>query len=145
VTRADVVADALAWLDTEFIHQASLRGVGSDCIGLVGGIARDRGTPDGLAWAADQEFKGYSRTPNPRTLLAGTEKYLERIRIDEARPGDVLLMRFTDEPQHFSILTALEPPYIVHASNTRKRVVEHRLDDVWRSRVIRAYRYRDLQ
>ena len=42
-SRADVVAAALAWTDTPFHHQARLKGVGVDCVGLVIGVARELG------------------------------------------------------------------------------------------------------
>jgi len=38
-----VVAAARAWIGTPYQHQASLRGVGCDCIGLVRGVWRDLG------------------------------------------------------------------------------------------------------
>ena len=37
-TRTDVVAAAREWLGTPFHHQARLRGVGVDCVGLVIGV-----------------------------------------------------------------------------------------------------------
>ena len=40
VTRAAIVAEALAWLGTPYRHQASLKGVGCDCLGLVRGVWR---------------------------------------------------------------------------------------------------------
>jgi NlpC/P60 family putative phage cell wall peptidase len=39
--RARIVAAARIWLGTPYHHQASLRGVGCDCLGLVRGIWRD--------------------------------------------------------------------------------------------------------
>jgi len=35
-----VVAEALTWLGTPYRHQASLKGVGCDCLGLVRGVWR---------------------------------------------------------------------------------------------------------
>lgn len=35
---ADIVAAARGWIGTPYLHQASLKGVGTDCLGLV----RDR-------------------------------------------------------------------------------------------------------
>ena len=40
VTRADIVAEARAWIGTPYRHQASLKGVGCDCLGLVRGVWR---------------------------------------------------------------------------------------------------------
>lgn len=144
MTRAELAQSARSWLGTPFVHQAARRGVGTDCIGLVGGVARDAGLPDGARWDADERFHAYARTPDPRTLLEGVATYLDRIAVADAEAGDILLMRFTREPQHFALLLSTDPAYIVHASNRRGRVVEHRLDDKWRALVVRAYRYRGI-
>ena len=40
-TRSRIVALARAWLGTPYHHQASVRGVGADCVGLVRGIWRE--------------------------------------------------------------------------------------------------------
>ncbi len=39
-TRRAVVAEARTWIGTPYRHQASLKGVGCDCLGLVRGIFR---------------------------------------------------------------------------------------------------------
>ena len=36
--RADIVALARGWLGTPYHHQASLKGVGCDCLGLIRGV-----------------------------------------------------------------------------------------------------------
>lgn len=145
MTRTDVVDDARLWLGTPYVHQASLRSKGSDCIGMPAGIARDRGTAEGVAWAADRAMHNYGPLPNPRFLIDACERYLDRIPTASADFGDIVLMRFTQEPQHFAIIVATDPPYIVHASRSVGKVVEHRLDEVWRSRIRLAYRYRGLE
>src|SRR4051812_1881115 len=40
LTRAAIVAEARAWIGTRYRHQASLKGVGCDCLGLVRGVWR---------------------------------------------------------------------------------------------------------
>src|SRR5665213_1770116 len=39
-SRSDIVAEARAWIGTPYRHQASLKGVGCDCLGLVRGVWR---------------------------------------------------------------------------------------------------------
>ena len=41
MNRQDVVTAAREWIDTPFHHQARLKGVGVDCVGLVIGVARE--------------------------------------------------------------------------------------------------------
>ncbi len=38
--RARVVAEARAWIGTPYLHRASLKGEGADCLGLVRGVWR---------------------------------------------------------------------------------------------------------
>ena len=40
LTRAAIVAEARAWIGTRYRHQASVKGVGCDCLGLVRGVWR---------------------------------------------------------------------------------------------------------
>jgi NlpC/P60 family putative phage cell wall peptidase len=40
VTRADIACEARRWIGTPYRHQASLHGVGCDCLGLVRGVWR---------------------------------------------------------------------------------------------------------
>src|SRR3954451_5564191 len=43
ITRTAIVAEARAWIGTRYRHQASLKGVGCDCLGLVRGVWRGGG------------------------------------------------------------------------------------------------------
>lgn len=145
-TGYDVVAEAHSWLGTPFVHQASKRGVGVDCVGLIAGVARELGLPGIAAFDASPKYKGYGREPDPKVLLRGCQEFLDEISLDEVREGDILLMRYARDPMHFAIVTRLDPMYVIHALGvTTRNVAEHRLDDVWRSRILRAYRYRGLE
>jgi NlpC/P60 family putative phage cell wall peptidase len=144
VTPADVVADARLWMATPYVHQARVRGVGTDCIGMIGGIARDRGDSAGLAWEVDHEAHAYGRVPSARMLLTMAARYLDQIDASEVGLGDVVLMKFAVDPQHFALVSRVDPVYIIHASSSAGRVVENRLDEKWRSRIVRAYRFRGL-
>ena len=39
--RQDIIAEAQSWLGTPYRHQASLEGVGADCLGLIRGVWRE--------------------------------------------------------------------------------------------------------
>ena len=42
MARAEaVIAAARGWIGTPYLHQASLKGVGTDCLGLVRGVWRE--------------------------------------------------------------------------------------------------------
>lgn len=145
MSRLDILLEAREWIGTPWHHAASCKGVGTDCIGLIVGIARACGIAEAREYATASEYRGYGRDPNPALLIAGCERWLAPIATDDAAPADILIMRFTDEPQHFALVSALDPMYIIHAYAQARKVVENRVDDLWRSRIVRAYRFRGIE
>jgi cell wall-associated NlpC family hydrolase len=131
-TRPQIVNAARAWLDTPFHHQARLRGVGVDCIGLVIGVSRELGLI-----APDFDITAYPRTPDGTSLMATAREHMTEIDRDVMQPGDVVVVSFDKEPQHFGILGDYRHGglSIIHASSqacTAKyapvgRVIETRL------------------
>lgn len=136
-----VVAVARRWIGTPYRHQASCRGVGADCLGLVRGVWREvvgseparppAYTPD---WA---EATGQER------LLAAAACHLVPVE-GEAAAGDVLLFRMRERgpAKHAAILVsdALESGVIVHAYSGHA-VCETRLTEGWRRRIAGIFRF----
>ncbi len=84
------VAEALTWIATPYRHQASLKGVGCDCIGLVRGVWRalsgeDVGLP---AYTPD-----WAEVGEREALLEGLAARFESVELAAAEPGDVLVFR----------------------------------------------------
>lgn len=124
VPAGAVVAAARGWLGVPFGHQGrSRRGV--DCAGLVICVAAELGLP-----VAD--YRAYGRLPRGDTLLRVMRDQCTEYAGDPV-PGTVALMRFEREPQHLAILAGTT---VIHALSTSRRVVEHRLDALWRSRIV---------
>lgn len=123
-TRPQIVAAAREWIDTPFHHQARLKGVGADCIGLLIGLCREFGFV-----APDFDVTGYPRSPDGKTLLPMARQHM--IEIDRAamQPGDVVAVSFDKEPQHFGILGDYRHGglSIIHAASDPGRVIETRL------------------
>jgi NlpC/P60 family putative phage cell wall peptidase len=143
-SRGEIVTEARSWMGTKFHHQASLKGVGCDCIGLVRGVARGVGFRDPFTTGEAIQFAGYGRTPEPKRLLEACERFLQRIAIDAAIAGDILLLRFEREPQHFALLTSRHPDQMIHSHASVGRVTESGIDAKWWRRVLRAYRFQEL-
>jgi hypothetical protein len=116
--------------------------VATDCIGLIGGVALELGLPGAEQWKADPTLHCYGREPDPRMLLAAVVGYLDPVARDDLAPGDVLLLRFNSEPQHFAIMSG--EAMMVHAYAQARKVVENRIDDVWRKRILRGYAFRGI-
>jgi cell wall-associated NlpC family hydrolase len=133
-TRQQIIDEARTWLNVRWVHQGRSR-AGIDCIGIVIKVAH------ALGIFAFDTFD-YSRQPDPNRLRELLGEHMEKIAIDEARIGDILLMRFEREPQHVAIVSDIG---MIHAYAQARRVVEHRLDSLWKSRVVGAYRYKGLE
>jgi len=143
--RADIIIVARGWIGTRWQHQACVRGVAVDCIGLVAGVALELGSAEARAFMARPECRSYGRQPDPTMLLRFAGELLDPVPRDDAQVGDVLLMRFNAGPQHFGFLSAREPDYMIHAYAGARRVVEHGIDTVWRSRIVGAYALRGVE
>lgn len=137
-TRAQLIAEALAWQGTPFHHQAALKGVGADCIGLV------RGSLAALGIEARGVPSNYSRGPDAAALLAAVESsdQLGEIAPVSVRAGDLLLFRVKRDPRHFGLL--VDDETFVHA-DVSFGIVRVPFSDSWRARLMRAWRLLDLE
>jgi len=127
---------ATSALGTPFLHQGRVAGLGLDCAGLYVHICRELGLPH-------EDAKGYPRNPYDGQLekQLDTQPCLERIA--DADPGDILAMRISKQPQHIGIHAGYIDghPYIIHASEEHGGTVMHRLDELWKVRIMRVYRF----
>jgi NlpC/P60 family putative phage cell wall peptidase len=144
VPRSAIVAEAHSWLGTPYRHQASAKGVGCDCLGLVRGVWRafEGGEPEAVPpYRAD-----WAEVGGAETLLAAARRRLFEIPAFQARPGDVLLFRMTPQAcvKHCAIVSGARPgdpePRILHAYWGRA-VVESWLGPWWRRRLAHAFSF----
>lgn len=129
VTREDIIAEARTWLGTPFHHQGRVRGHGVDCAGLVACVGKALGL-------TCFDTARYGRSPDPAMMGDILRRELVAKPISEIQLADVLWLSFDSEPQHVAIVTDVG---IIHATSAIRRVVEHGLDDVWRSRIRCAF------
>lgn len=147
VTRTQVIAEARQWLGTRFHHQGHAKGVGCDCAGLVGGVCVALGLLPADFWETQfARFAGYGRQPHAGLLEAGCAAFLEPVHADSIQLADVLLFRFEAEPQHVGFVGDYVHGgfSVIHSLSTERKVVEHRLDSLWLSRVTGAYQIRGI-
>lgn len=110
-----------------------MKGVGVDCIGLVHEVAR------ALGYAQDVIIPPYARQTTQNMMMRLCDEHLVRVAYPDV--GSVVLMRFTAEPQHMGLLG----DYLgggfsfIHSYALMRKVVEHRLDEVWNSRIVACY------
>ena len=136
MTRDDIIAAARDLIGTPFVHQGRLPHIALDCAGLVVAVAQAVGVE-----YIDQT--GDSRSPSGGLLESALDDQpgITRILPADRQPGDVLLMRFSGDPQHLAILAGTT---IIHAYEAPGLVCEHDLTDLWARRIVRVYRFKDL-
>lgn len=136
--RQDIIIEAKKWLGTKWQHQASLKQVACDCVGLVRGVYRELTGID-VDIAIDYPATWHLFKKEER-LYAEAKRHMVEIRKDEVRPGDVLVFGFYDHPaSHVGILTS--PDTFIHSYQDIGQVIETRLDDAWKKRLRFAFSY----
>ena len=126
-----MVAAARGWIGTGYHHQASARGVGCDCLGLVRGVWREvvgpepeRAPPYSPDWA---EAKG------EETLLAAAMRHF--VPATEAKPGAILVFRWRANVPAKHLGIAAGNGRLIHAYDSAGRVVETVLSRPWQRRL----------
>ena len=133
-----VIAAARGWLGTPYHDQASLRGVGCDCLGLARGVWRD------VVGAEPQAIPPYSRdwgeTGTREVLADGARAMMIEIPLAEIGPGALVLFRMAPRAiaKHVGILTAADS--FIHAYD-RLGVIEEALTTAWARRIAFAFRF----
>lgn len=136
---AEIVAAARGWLGTPYLHQASCRGGGTDCLGLLRGVWREvLGTEPAPipAYTAD-----WSEAEGREDLLAAARLWL--LPAGDPDAGDVLLfrMRAGAVAKHLGIASDTgDSPRFIHAYSGHA-VVETALSEPWRRRIAARFRF----
>ena len=138
LTRAAIVVEARAWIGTRYRHQASQKGVGCDCLGLVRGVWRscigdepETTPPYAPDWA---EAKG------EESLAAAALRHLVPIAPDDFAEGDVLLFRWRDGFVAKHVAIASSTHTMIHAHDGAS-VCEIAIAPWWRRRLAYAFRF----
>jgi NlpC/P60 family putative phage cell wall peptidase len=131
--RSEIVAAAREYLNTPYQHQARVKGVGVDCIGLCFAVCWDLGieVPD---------FTNYSEIPAGNLLLDKIAEFCEPT--DSPEPGDILVFLLEKDPQHVAILSEKDGrETMIHAYMGCSSVKEHTYSDWWKERLVQAFKF----
>lgn len=138
VSSGRIVTSARSWIGTPYHHQACLKGVGVDCLGLVRGVWReiygcDAETPPAYSpdWAeADQTER----------MLAAARRHLIEVDAGAQLPGDVVIFRLKRGvvAKHAAILSG--PGIMIHAMEGVP-VSEVVMSSWWQRRVAAVFRF----
>src|SRR3954463_424367 len=87
----DVVQIARSWICTPYVHQASLKGVGCDCLGMLRGIWRE------LYGEEPEEIPPYSldwaEATGAETLYMARKRHAGEVALKDIGAGDIALFR----------------------------------------------------
>lgn len=138
-----IVACARSFLGVRFAHQGRHPANGLDCLGLLIATAAKAGvTVSGQPPHAFDE-RAYGARPDGDYLQAMLERHLEPV--ESPGLGNIMLLKIDGRPQHLAIITdypAAGEWGMIHAYAVARRVVEHRLDALWRDAIHAIYRLR---
>lgn len=134
-----IVQEARSWIGTPYCHQATTRGAGTDCLGLIRGVWRAQIGPEPLtppAYSMD-----WSEPSGEELLMQAAGQCLCRKPDLALAVGNVILFRMRNGAvaKHLGIVSAVAPaPKFIHAY-TGYGVVESSLSGPWLRRIVAVY------
>ncbi len=140
--RNDVLRAARDWIGTPYRHQASCKGAGVDCLGLVRGVFQELEgqvpeTPPAYSpdWA---ELPGRLESEREPMLSAARRHLIEKT--DEPEKGDVLIFRMSPKAaaKHAAIMS--QDGRMIHAYAGRA-VAETYMGPWWQRRLVALFRF----
>lgn len=141
MSRPDVVEIARTWLGTPYRHQASTKGAGADCLGLIRGLWRELyGNEPEVPPAYTRDW---SEASGEEALWAGATRNLTEKAPETLTAGDVILFRMREGlvAKHMGVVSENDAhPRFIHAY-ARHGVVENTLSRPWRRRVVAAFEF----
>ena len=140
-TRAMIVEVARLWIGTPYHHQASRRGIGTDCLGLVRGVWRD--VYGSNAETPPAYSRDWAEAGGEETMLAAASRHLEIISAPDIEPGDAVVFRLRPGvvAKHAAIVASAST--MIHAMEGAP-VCKVSFSPWWRRRVAGAFRFPNL-
>lgn len=141
VKRIEVCNTTLETLGTPFHPQGRLLGVGGDCVWLPLYTGKKLGLfKDNI----EVDVKGYPQIPDGvmlrQKLIEATEKEVNK---EDMKIGDILLMKFMNEPQHVAIY--MSDNKFIHAYQIAGKVVMVNLDEKWKNRIVGVFQFHNIE
>jgi NlpC/P60 family putative phage cell wall peptidase len=136
---SDIVSLARSWIGTPYVHQASLKGAGCDCLGLLRGVWREFSGEEPESpppYSPDWELTG------SESLRDGLARHLDAVPLETIAPGDILLFRMAPRApaKHCAILAEQGGALTLIHARQNKRVSEEAFTTFWRRKLAYAFR-----
>lgn len=139
--NARVLIAARSWIGTPYRHQATARGAGADCLGLLRGVWREviGSEPEPVpAYTHD-----WSEPSGREDLLAAAERWLNAKPVELCTGGDVVLFRMRDGSvaKHLGIIGEVGARASVIHAYSGHGVVESPLSSPWARRIVACFEF----
>ena len=135
--------EARRWIGTPYRHQASCRGGGTDCLGLIRGVWRALYGTEPMC--VPPYTMDWSEVRQQEVLWQAAAQHLMRKPWEDVAPGNVLLFRMKAGAvaKHMGICgTAGSAVTVIHAYGGHA-VVESPLSLPWRRRLVACFAFPD--
>lgn len=140
IERTDIIRIARSWIGTPYIHQASVKDAGCDCLGLLRGVWRELHGEE--PEAPPPYSPDWAEATGAETLYMALKRHLREIDKRDIAPGDIALFRMMPNgPAKHCGIVASKPHGIslIHARQN-KQVSEEVFSTWWRQRLASAFR-----
>jgi NlpC/P60 family putative phage cell wall peptidase len=142
MTRGEAaIAEARAWIGTPYLHQASVKGAGTDCLGLLRGVWRAViGQEPSRVPAYTEDWAEPARD---EMLLRAADCWLVPKAPTDAAPGDVLVfrMRAGGIAKHLGLQSATGARAAFIHAYSGHAVVESPLSQPWQRRIAARFSF----
>lgn len=136
--REVIVAQARRWIGTPYLHQASLIGVGCDCLGLVRGVWRACIGPE--PEATGPYSPDWAEASGLEALALAGARHFAPVEPGRFQAGDVLLFRWRAGVPAKHLAIASSATTMIHAHDGAC-VAEAALGAWWRRRIAYAFAF----
>lgn len=130
-----IIAAAREWIATPYHHQASLKGVGCDCLGLLRGVWRETVGPE------PEDMPPYSpdwaEATGRETLYETLSRHLREMPASDIKPGCVVLFRMIQggPAKHCGIVGEQGGALSLIHARQNKQVNEETFTTAWRRKL----------
>ena len=133
-----IVTLARGWIGTPYHHQASVRGTGCDCLGLVRGVYRDY---TGLDPESPPAYsRDWAEARGIESMLEAAGRHLVSVPLQDASPGHVLIFRLRPDTVANNSAILATPTTMIHAIEGTS-ACEVSLSPWWRRRLAAVFAF----
>lgn len=136
-----IVAEARNWIGTPYRHQASLKQVGCDCLGLVTGVWR--AFYGGLPETVPPYAPDWAEAGTGEPLAEAALRHLVPCTNGGIEAGEVLIFRWRAHTAAKHLAIATGPTRMIHAHDGAT-VAEVAITPFWRRKLAYRFRFPDM-